>query len=170
MNVNEFNVRRAVLEKLREKKLSPEQCEAVLFSEPTKWYSRLLGAEALASRISGTEMPISRPYSVSTKLNRVVDFLPSESLDAQLYKGGTDFSELKKLLGAALEQDWREEEVRMSTEKNLEAVNLLSKYIDGRIEKNSVLSQLTRLCAPHGEYIPALPFVLKKSISENRYG
>ena len=170
MNVNEFNVRQPVLEKLREKKLSPEQCEAVLFSEPTKWYSRLLGAEALASRISGTEMPISRPYSVSTKLNRVVDFLPSESLDAQLYKGGTDFSELKKLLGAALEQDWPEEEVRMSTEKNLEAVNLLSKYIDGRIEKNSVLRQLTRLCAPHGEYIPALPFVLKKSISENRYG
>ena len=99
-----------------------------------------------------------------------MDFLPSESLDAQLYKGGTDFSELKKLLGAALEQDWREEEVRMSTEKNLEAVNLLSKYIDGRIEKNLVLRQLTRLCAPHGEYIPALPFVLKKSISENRYG
>ena len=115
-------------------------------------------------------MPISRPYSISTRLNRVVDFLPSESLDAQLYTGGAAFSELKKLLGAALEQDWREEEVRMSTEKNLEAVNLLSKYIDGRIEKNSVLRQLTRLCAPHGEYIPALPFVLKKSISENRYG
>ena len=115
-------------------------------------------------------MPISRPYSVSTKLNRIVDFLPSESLDAQRCKERTDFSELKKLLGVALEQDWPEEEVRMSTEKNLEAVNLLSKYIDGRIEKNSVLRQLTRLCAPHGEYIPALPFVLKKSISENRYG
>ena len=115
-------------------------------------------------------MPISRPYSVSTQLDRIVDFLPSESLDAQRCKERTDFSQLKKLLGVALEQDWPEEEVRMSTEKNLEAVNLLLKYIDGRIEKNSVLRKLTRLCAPHGEYIPALPFVLKKSISENRYG
>ena len=114
-------------------------------------------------------MPISRPYSVSTKLNRVVDFLPSESLDAQRWKERKDFGELKKLLGVALEQDWPEEKVRMSTEKNLEAVNLLSKYIDGKIEKNTVLRQLTRLCAPHGEYVPALPFVLKKSISENRY-
>ena len=170
MDVGEFNVRRSVLDKLRDKKLSPEQCEAALFSEPTKWYSRLLGAEALASRISGSEMPISRPYSVSTKLNRIVDFLPSESLDALRYKETKDFSELIKLLSVALEHDWPEEEIRMSTEKNLESVTLLSKYIDGNIEKESVLLQLNRLCVPNGEYIPALPFVLKKSISENRYG
>ena len=103
-------------------------------------------------------------------MNRIVDFLPSESLDALRYKERTDLSEVTKLLGVALEQEWPEEEIRMSTEKNLEAVSLLSKYIEGKIEKNSVLRQLTRLCAPHGEYIPALPFVLKKSISENRYG
>ena len=115
-------------------------------------------------------MPISRPYSAGTKLNRIIDFLPSESLDARRYKERTDFSELIKLLSVALEHDWPEEEIRMSTEKNLESVTLLSKYIDGNIEKESVLRQLNRLCVPNGEYIPALPFVLKKSISENRYG
>lgn len=51
--------------------------------EPAKWYTRLLGAEALEARIAGREMPQARPYDADTELCRVVDFLPPESHDAR---------------------------------------------------------------------------------------
>ncbi|MGI9325957.1 MAG: beta-N-acetylhexosaminidase [Pseudomonadales bacterium] len=48
--------------------------------EPVKWYGRLLGAEALQARLSGTEMPKARPYQADTPLNQAIDHLPVESL------------------------------------------------------------------------------------------
>ncbi|MEM9741679.1 MAG: family 20 glycosylhydrolase [Pseudomonadota bacterium] len=48
--------------------------------EPVKWYARLLGADALAARLSGTEMPQARPYDATTALGKLVDVLPPESL------------------------------------------------------------------------------------------
>jgi len=50
--------------------------------EPVKWYARLLGPEALASRLAGREMPLARPYRVGTPLDRLVDALPPQSLTA----------------------------------------------------------------------------------------
>jgi hexosaminidase len=47
--------------------------------EPVKWYARLLGAEALAARLQGREMPLARPYQVDTPLDRVVDGLLPEA-------------------------------------------------------------------------------------------
>ncbi|MEM8769036.1 MAG: family 20 glycosylhydrolase, partial [Pseudomonadota bacterium] len=51
--------------------------------EPVKWYGRLLGAEALAARIAGREMPQARPYTLASPLNGVVDHLPVESAAAR---------------------------------------------------------------------------------------
>ena len=48
--------------------------------EPVKWYGRLLGEQALAARIAGTEMPQARPYQADTPLNGIADYLPPESL------------------------------------------------------------------------------------------
>lgn len=51
--------------------------------EPVKWYGRLLGAEALAARIAGREMPLARTYQADTPLDRVVDALPPETFGAE---------------------------------------------------------------------------------------
>jgi hexosaminidase len=48
--------------------------------EPVKWYARLLGKEAMLARVAGIESDAERPYGTTTPLNRVVDYLPPESL------------------------------------------------------------------------------------------
>ena len=47
--------------------------------EPIKWYSRLLGAAALEARVAGSTAAVERPYTISTPLNRVVDFIDPAS-------------------------------------------------------------------------------------------
>ena len=51
--------------------------------EPLKWYARLLGDDALASRAMGEPDPPTRPYETSTPVDRLVDVLPPESLRAR---------------------------------------------------------------------------------------
>jgi len=48
--------------------------------EPVKWYARLLGAAALRARVAGSSTRAERPYTVTTPLNRVVDFIAPASL------------------------------------------------------------------------------------------
>lgn len=47
--------------------------------EPIKWYSRLLGAEALKARVAGSTEQVERPYTVATPLDRVPDFIEPAS-------------------------------------------------------------------------------------------
>jgi hexosaminidase len=47
--------------------------------EPIKWYSRLLGEAALRARVEGSTAVVERPYSVTTPLNRVVDYIDPAS-------------------------------------------------------------------------------------------
>jgi len=47
-----------------------------------KWYARLLGHEALAARLAGTEMPQSRPYGVHSELHDVADLISPQSYRA----------------------------------------------------------------------------------------
>ena len=51
--------------------------------EPVKWYARLLGAEALAARLAGSEMPQARPYDLRSTLDQLIDHLPVESRTAR---------------------------------------------------------------------------------------
>jgi len=39
--------------------------------EPTKWYARLLGRDALVARLQGMEMPQARPYTLTTPLRTI---------------------------------------------------------------------------------------------------
>ncbi|MEM7220482.1 MAG: family 20 glycosylhydrolase [Pseudomonadota bacterium] len=50
--------------------------------EPVKWYARLLGAEALAARLGGREMPQARPYQADTPLDDLADVLSPQSFVA----------------------------------------------------------------------------------------
>lgn len=47
--------------------------------EPVKWYSRLLGEAALRARVAGSTALVERPYSTTTPLNRVVDYIDPAS-------------------------------------------------------------------------------------------
>jgi len=47
--------------------------------EPVKWYARLLGEAALRARVAGSTAAVERPYSVTTSLNRVVDYIDPAS-------------------------------------------------------------------------------------------
>ena len=52
--------------------------------EPVKWYARLIGMERVRARTSGqVESTYARPYDTNTPLNRVVDYLSPESLEAR---------------------------------------------------------------------------------------
>ncbi len=51
--------------------------------EPLKWYARLLGDDALASRAMGEPDPPTRPYETHTPVDRLVDVLSPESLRAR---------------------------------------------------------------------------------------
>ena len=47
--------------------------------EPGKWYSRLLGSDALAARLQGSEMPQARPYDVETELGSIACVISPQS-------------------------------------------------------------------------------------------
>lgn len=53
--------------------------------EPIKWYTRLLGG-ALAERMEEVQAQAQRPYDVDSTLNRVVDFVDPESIEAWRFK------------------------------------------------------------------------------------
>ncbi len=57
--------------------------------EPVKWYSRLLG-EALGQRIEDIEAESLRTYDADSPLDRAVDFVNPESLQAELFAHATD--------------------------------------------------------------------------------
>ena len=62
--------------------ITPEMAPLLATIEPVKWYARLLGADALAARLSGSEMPQARPYKTGTPLNRIADVISPQSFVA----------------------------------------------------------------------------------------
>ena len=73
--------------------------------EPLKWYARLLGDDALASRAMGEPDPPTRPYETSTPIDRLVDMLPPESLRARRWMEA--FAHWCELPPAAAQHDAR---------------------------------------------------------------
>lgn len=67
------------------KELAPPELQPLINQlEPIKWYSRLIGMERTRARTSGqVESTYVRPYDINTELNRVIDYLPPESLESR---------------------------------------------------------------------------------------
>ncbi len=59
--------------------ITEQVAELLTVVEPVKWYARLLGAQALAARLQGSEMPQARPYHLGSPLRDVADVLSPQS-------------------------------------------------------------------------------------------
>ncbi len=138
--------------------LSDVQIEVVCWLEPTKWYSRLLGDQAIQSRLQGSEMPQARPYQVHTPLNRVVDFLSPESLSARHALDETDLQVLVEKCDRALAQigSGIDDDVLAAITVTREALQLAQDVQAGTRTRDEVLAVLEDRYQAYGEYMPAL--------------
>jgi len=146
--------------------------------EPVKWYARLLGAEALAARLAGREMPLARPYRAHTPLDRVVDGLPPEAfavpaletLCGQILTG--DAGARARLHSLAAQ--WADlprrgagpEELEPLAERLAELGALLRAYLDRALSAEALLERLAALGAPIGEYLLAPVPVLSRWLTQ----
>ena len=146
--------------------LTDQQIQAVQYLEPTKWYSRLLGAQALQARMQGSEMPQARPYTVATPLNKVVDYLMPESFASRGLKDavtGEHLDELALLCEGAVAEPWStgDDDVVEGLKANLAAIRLYQQTLAGATALDEALAGLRTHYRPYGEYMPALiPFLL----------
>ena len=135
------------------------QLGALCLLEPVKWYGRLLGEEALQARLEGTEMPKARPYHADTLLNRVVDFLPPESMPAR------QLAELSLLEAATQVKGhlvpWGEDLFNAGDELRpvllclSKGADLLFAFSAGELSAEQALRQMQALAKPQGEYMAA---------------
>jgi hexosaminidase len=135
------------------------QLGALCLLEPVKWYGRLLGEEALQARLAGTEMPKARPYHADTLLNRVVDFLPPESMPAR------QLAELSLLEAATQVKGhlvpWGEDLLNADDELRpvllclSKGADLLFAFSAGELSGGQALQQMQTLAKPQGEYVAA---------------
>ncbi|NOX51299.1 MAG: family 20 glycosylhydrolase [Gammaproteobacteria bacterium] len=149
---------------LRNIGLAGDDIDIVKMLEPVKWYARLLGERALRARLSGNEMPQARPYNMHTPLNRIVDFISPESLDA---RGLVSVSEKQLLQKAQVWQALSSQNWPQDITQAIEHLSLLGKlvcqYLSGRLDRKAYRNGLLELYVPVGEYLLApIPHLLKR--------
>jgi hexosaminidase len=149
--------------------------------EPVKWYGRLLGAEALAARIAGREMPLARPYHADTPLDRVVDALPPETFGAQRLRilasqalteatapDGGARSALRALAGLwrALPPAGTPQELDASARALIEVGDVITDLLDGRLTPAAAHRALAAHAQPFGEYLLACVPILMAALAD----
>ena len=123
--------------------------------EPVKWYSRVIGTERLNARVSGqAEAHLPRPYDINTPLNRVVDFIPSESLAARKVLATLQNTEEM----ADWTAKWREQhETFIDLEPLDPRLDELSELSEGLVKLADIHEDKAsidfRLGEPNGEYL-----------------
>ena len=135
--------------------LSKSQIPIAKYFEPAKWYFRLLGEQVLKARIEGGEMPISRPYDMASPLDRVVDFLTPESIDARKIRGLKDRESLLILMNLWASQkpdDWPEDMWQPVEALGLVAGFVIA-YLTNVATKAETVERLAGLYVPYGEYM-----------------
>lgn len=76
--------------------------------EPVKWYARLLGEATIRSRVSrASENSAKRPYDTLTKLNRIIDIIPPESLATRYFEREQNELKLRETsIGWRQQREW----------------------------------------------------------------
>lgn len=158
----------ATLEHWRRLDVTGAWIELVRMLEPVKWYGRLLGAQALAARIAGREMPQARPYDLASPLDCLIDHLPPESRQARglagLCRSASAGDGPAKSQVLATLQRWRE----LAAEKRQAPADLaepaarlaeLGEVIGARLEQDIVIAEadVRALLVPMGEFMLAMP-------------
>lgn len=153
--------------------VAPAWMPLIEMLEPVKWYARLLGADALAARLAGREMPLSRPYTADTPLDRVVDILPPEAVAAHdladdcAAAAAGDAAARDRLLARAA--GWRAlpvsgagpVELEPLAERLIDLGRLLTSVLAEDLTRAAALARLGDLEAPVGEYVLAPVPVLR---------
>ena len=148
--------------------------------EPVKWYGRLLGAQALAARIQGKDMPQSRPYNADTPLNRVVDGLLPESLAVRRIAAlcrrhlGGDLAAPAELERFA--RGWQAlagqagglPELAGSARLLAAVGSMVIGVMGGEVDRESALGTLDAAAEPQGEYLLAVVPVLRSWVESSR--
>lgn len=139
--------------------------------EPIKWYGRLIGPDRLEARADGQpEAHIPRPYDLSSSLDRIVDFLPPESIAARRLQGKIQgdanwvqtldsWTKLPEDL-ATLKSQFREEEY-VSLERIASTLRELAAVAHGQSAPNHALEQ------PVGEYFLPIAHTINQRALRN---
>ena len=150
-----FDPAKGLRERLMQSGLSREDAAGLLplleMLEPVKWYARLLGGSRPVA--TGAE----RPYDADTPLDRVIDFIPPESLAARRVADLHDADRLRKVTDGWRSQ--REQVVRCSghvivdelasvSEALFDLAEQLDAHLCGREARVP-----DRALEPHGEYV-----------------
>jgi hypothetical protein len=139
--------------------------------EPVKWYGRLLGAEALAARLAGSEMPQARPYDLASPLDQLIDHLPVESRMARTVAelceqavgddagGQAARAQLLKRVERWRQLGQSSGDAPRGLGPLVEKLALLGGLIVDRLDGGAPVSDamLNELFAPEGEFVLALP-------------
>ncbi len=151
---------RDVRQRLMRSGLAREQAVGLMplieMLEPVKWYARLLGA----SRPGAVDA--ARPYDADTPLDRVVDFIPPESLAARHLADVRDVDRLQNIVaGWRSQRDWIEQCSGQGIVEELIGVSatlsLLAEQLDAHLCGREARVPDAAL-EPHGEYM--LPVAL----------
>ena len=140
--------------------LEPEQAVGLMplmeMLEPVKWYARLLGGSR-----PGT-VDAARPYDADTPLDRVVDFIPPESLAARRVADVRDADRLRNIIaGWRNQRDWIERCSRQGIVEELTGVSATLAHLAEQLDAH-LCGREARVpdaaLEPHGEYM--LPVAL----------
>jgi hexosaminidase len=144
----------------------------VAMLEPVKWYGRLLGEQALAARLEGTEMPKARPYDADTPLNRVADALPPESFAARdlgaLTRAELRGDDVARAQLRELAEQWQRipptgagpVELEPAAERLSQLGETVIAVLDGDVATDQARAVVTAAARPTGEYLLAAAFVV----------
>ena len=163
---------RDVRQRLMQSGLSNEDAQGLMplieMLEPVKWYARLLGGHGSTPGDIGGD----RPYDTSTPLDRVVDFIPPESLAARrlaaVARRGSPAGDRCRvaqpagLLGAMRGTGYRRELTGVS-----EMLACLAEQLDAHLRGREARVPDAAF-EPHGEYMLPVALSLAERFSRSR--